>query len=418
MNLGDKECNESIPSYEEVPFVETINHSVDIVTLEVTQNAAEEITTTICDEQAKADIYLAENTIDESKKKYKCPACEQSCTKRSNVRRHIRRFHSGNSELLKQISPAYCISCQLCEQTFSHVVYLKPHLTKYHGVQFDEQEYFFASSDEFLEWKTELEKQTDSVYIKQTGKVRRKNGMTYSYFKCNRSGNYKPKLTAGQRKRKLKPYGTVKMNSHCTSVMKLIHGVNGGINVYFCATHYGHDGFKECREAMLENTKYNTSKRNRKIIKVEDSKMIGAFVRSKELLHSTENSPLSNEHMVSMVLENGNGKNDLMRDKAFPTEQIDVCHGRIKLDLYNQDESISGNEDLSLDNSGASPNSSESSDVQKALDLTADGTRLTPKQKLVSNLRKLVHLIENCESDEVLDYVANGVDELVNRFAP
>ena len=62
---------------------------------------------------------------------------------------------------------------------------------------------------EFLEWKTELEKQTDSVYIKQTGEVRRKDGISYSYFKCNRSGNYKPKVPPTHRKRRMKAYGMI-----------------------------------------------------------------------------------------------------------------------------------------------------------------------------------------------------------------
>ena len=131
---------------QESANVVPVDHSVDVSRIDVPQHEAD-LTTTICDEQAKADIYLPDEIDDASKKKIKCPACEQRCTKRSNLRRHIRRFHEGNGDLLKQVSADYCVACLLCEQKFSHIVYLKSHLTKTHAVEFDEQEYFFPSSN-------------------------------------------------------------------------------------------------------------------------------------------------------------------------------------------------------------------------------------------------------------------------------
>ena len=65
-----------------------------------------------------------------------------------------------------------------------------------------------CDSLEFFEWKAWVEKETDSLYIKQSGhRTRKKDGLSYAYFKCSRSGNYRPRLSSDGRKRKMKLYG-------------------------------------------------------------------------------------------------------------------------------------------------------------------------------------------------------------------
>ena len=220
------------------------------------------------------------------------------------------------------------------------------------------------------------------------------------------------------------------MNSHCTSVMKLIHGMNGEVNVHFCATHYGHDGFNECRETMLQNSFIN-SKHSKKI---EGSKMIGSLdiPLNKETvsnmdpkyLHETVSSSLSSDPMVSIIVETSNCKFDgknafLICDKPFSSPQITLEDNGAKPPDFEDDRNLVGNPHITTDYPCSSPNSSvEDTEEQETFKLPSQNCHPTAKRKLVSNLQKLICVIENCQSEEILDLVANGVEELVNKFTP
>ena len=91
---------------------------------------------------------------------------------------------------------------------------------------------------DFSSWKSKIEKETNSNYIKTTGeKANSCNSVTYYY--CNRSGYLCSKTSNG---RQQKSQGTAKLNAYCTSaiVCRKNEGSAHALEVEYCATHYGH----------------------------------------------------------------------------------------------------------------------------------------------------------------------------------
>ena len=187
------------------------------------------------------------------------------------------------------------------------------------------------------------------------------------------------------------------MGSHCTSVMKLVNEENGTLKVTFCATHYGHDGFKDCRDLMNAQGFDRSDKRNRKCLKPEDSKMLGFAKCTNEVIDIDEETPtLTTESLVTMII-NGNA-------------EIKVNNGLI---AGSQGNIVNENDVVIVDGETGGMNSSDDDE-----NCIPENSVSSAKERLVGNLRKLVNVIENCECEEVLDIVAMGIDDLVNKCTP
>ena len=91
-------------------------------------------------------------------------------------------------------------------------------------------------SSEFHSWKRQLEDETKSNYVQNTGM--RTLGMSQTqYFRCSRTGNYESK--ASQRLPRVQ--GSKKIGGKCPAFMRVKHEKDSGrISVVFSNSHVGH----------------------------------------------------------------------------------------------------------------------------------------------------------------------------------
>ena len=95
--------------------------------------------------------------------------------------------------------------------------------------------FFFT---DFMAWKEQFEKNTNTWFVKNSGKKLSDNSAT-TYYYCNRSGYFKSKGTG---LRHLKSQGTSKVDAHCTASLTVNReDPNASIKVQVHSTHYGHE---------------------------------------------------------------------------------------------------------------------------------------------------------------------------------
>lgn len=88
---------------------------------------------------------------------------------------------------------------------------------------------------EFLTWKENFEQENNSRYVRVTGCKTLQDGKKLSYYYCNRSTYFTSK-SKGVRKRNI----PIKVKGICTASIKEIQNNDGSIEIFLCATHYGH----------------------------------------------------------------------------------------------------------------------------------------------------------------------------------
>lgn len=72
------------------------------------------------------------------------------------------------------------------------------------------------------------------TFVQQCGSKWR-NGKEYTYYYCNRHGNYRPK---GSGKRAMKSQGTCKLGEPCTACMRAITCASSGkVSIEYCTNH-------------------------------------------------------------------------------------------------------------------------------------------------------------------------------------
>lgn len=107
-----------------------------------------------------------------------------------------------------------------------------------HGQTISKLETEFPSTEEFMAWKSELEKKTSSWFVKFRGTKRGKEYST-TWYRCNRSGTFQSR---GEGKRAMKQQGTSKINGNCTAYMKAsTSNTNGTVKIESCLDHTGHE---------------------------------------------------------------------------------------------------------------------------------------------------------------------------------
>ena len=91
---------------------------------------------------------------------------------------------------------------------------------------------------DFLTWKEQLEKETNSWFVQDCGEKKVADG-SKTYYYCNRSGHFR---NQGIGKRHSKTQGTSKINGHCTASLTVSKAEGGTfITVEAHTTHYGHE---------------------------------------------------------------------------------------------------------------------------------------------------------------------------------
>lgn len=89
---------------------------------------------------------------------------------------------------------------------------------------------------DFDVWKQNMEKKTNSWFVKATGKKGAIHSTT-TYYYCNRSGYF---TSHCKNKRHLKAQGSSKLNTYCTAAIIVRETHDDKIVVQYYPTHYGH----------------------------------------------------------------------------------------------------------------------------------------------------------------------------------
>ncbi|XP_074597930.1 uncharacterized protein LOC141852725 [Brevipalpus obovatus] len=167
--------------------------------------------------------------MSELSRAFKCIICDRTFTTSSNLSRHRANVHnlSANCENF---------GCILCgENQPSNNDYIA-HLRENHELSIKNEENNFDRFEDFLAWKSKLEGDTRSNFIKKTGTRKSKDYETH-YFICSRTGSY----SSLAMKRLKKVQGSKKIGGRCPAFITAKVDVRSGSTlVTFSVDHVGH----------------------------------------------------------------------------------------------------------------------------------------------------------------------------------
>ncbi|BES87454.1 Zinc finger protein [Nesidiocoris tenuis] len=160
-----------------------------------------------------------------------CPKCAVVYKHPSSLRRHLKASHP-------EVAPSAVRSnlvCTVCRGTFATKNDFRNHLIKKHDVISSLSTKIFNSRDDFLAWKSQIEKETDSFYV--IARTVNDGDFKLSYYNCCRSGYYTAK---GKGIRHLRTKGSRKIDGYCPSELKVKFDTHGKYTVTHFEKHWGH----------------------------------------------------------------------------------------------------------------------------------------------------------------------------------
>lgn len=158
-----------------------------------------------------------------------CTVCKKQFTTKSNLRKHLINVHKAKMKLRKVFTKV-CPLCPFASNSSSRIA-MHRHFDEIHKISLKWERHSFKSFNEFDVWKTEVETNTVTSYIKHSSI--KNNAITYH---CHRSGSYKKRSRDVKRPKVL---GSCKINAFCPSEMK-VYVKSSGVEVYYLSTHVGH----------------------------------------------------------------------------------------------------------------------------------------------------------------------------------
>jgi hypothetical protein len=111
------------------------------------------------------------------------------------------------------------------------------HFKETHDIKMKINNMQFPSSEKFYEWKSKIEGDTKSLFVKERGTFSTKDH-SIIYYVCHRSGTFVSK-TKGFRH--IKTQGSNKINGFCPGSIKVVLNKTGTCDVRFFETHVGHE---------------------------------------------------------------------------------------------------------------------------------------------------------------------------------
>lgn len=179
---------------------------------------------------------------------FECSVCKKGFDSEKNFNQHISRYkkkcpkHAEEYGEEERYTGVRCNEdkCPEKKLSFSCLKIFRQHLAKAHGIEVPATKYEFSSNEEFLHWKSEIERMqgNETSYVIHSGSsTNTKQKKTCQKYYCNRSGVF---LSTGYGKRKLKKQGSLKQGFYCTSSLETVTE-NGIIYVKFFKKHYGHE---------------------------------------------------------------------------------------------------------------------------------------------------------------------------------
>lgn len=169
-----------------------------------------------------------------------CTVCKKIFSTRYNLNKHLRNVHDIMIPIsMSHDKSAWSNKCleEKCDSSYFKGKDLMEHLKKIHSLNFEIEERQFNDFKEFTIWKCAIEEQNMSNYI-VSSREQDKHGKIITYYACNRTG--KKSQSKEVFKRVTKTQGSCKINSACTSKIKLLKNINGSFSAIWNKTHYGH----------------------------------------------------------------------------------------------------------------------------------------------------------------------------------
>ncbi|GFR19093.1 uncharacterized protein TNCT_12481 [Trichonephila clavata] len=160
---------------------------------------------------------------------FKCVECDKTFSTVSNLYRHAKLIH--------KVSINKQVRCNICSVELISKKALEDRVDLAHNITIEKDTHNFNTLEDFKLWKETIEKQTTSLFVKNTGSKSDKTGGTIAYFYCHRNGYYN---TVGDKKRNMKMAGSNKINGNCPSKMKVYEDIESKVTVEFTKTHVGH----------------------------------------------------------------------------------------------------------------------------------------------------------------------------------
>ncbi|GFV91576.1 uncharacterized protein TNCV_770421 [Trichonephila clavipes] len=158
---------------------------------------------------------------------FKCVECDKTFSTVSNLNRHAKLIHN-------KVSTIKQVRCIICNVELISKKALEDHIDLVHNITIEKDTRTFDTFQDFKLWKESIEKQTSSLYVKNTGSKSGKTGGKITYFYCHRNGFYNAR---GDMKRNMKIAGSNKINGNCPSKMKVYEDIESKVTVEFHKTH-------------------------------------------------------------------------------------------------------------------------------------------------------------------------------------
>lgn len=210
----------------------------------------------------------------------------------------------------------------MCNQDFEDRKQLLNHFYHVHQIEINHKTFTFDTIEEFNNWKSTIEKESYTKFIKHRGSAS-KNTLQNTYY-CHRSGFFASKSTGI---RHLKTQGSCKINGYCPAELSVRHDID--VNKYivnFIDTHVGHQNDIGHMRLSDEEKKTIASKIAAKIPlpeilnEIRESTLNTDFNRVHLLTNKDLNNIIQKYNLQSDAVRH---KNDLISVKSWVQEMKD-----------------------------------------------------------------------------------------------
>ena len=202
-----------------------------------------------------------ENNDSNINKKFKCHLCNETYTRKTNLKNHLQKKHDIQNE--NSLARTKCLY-EECAKEFFHKTHLFEHLERDHGAQLESSQHSFQTMADFHKWKENVETEQTVYFSKQFKSSQSNVGLT-SHFICQRDGDSKAHRKVGDlepktSRRNLK--GKVKSNLLCPARMKVVEHVDGTVTVTYSHSHSHQIIPQDIRHHPLPTSEKEATKRN------------------------------------------------------------------------------------------------------------------------------------------------------------
>lgn len=168
---------------------------------------------------------------------FSCTHCNYLTEYKRSMVRHLENIHIKPKTQKPRDTGPPTVSCTMCQYLSCTRTQMREHYSQVHDVNCSAQSLTFENTEAFEEWKSRIESEEISRFIKSTKARQSKTTIRQVYF-CHRDGHFK---SLGTGKRNLKRLGSNKINGCCPAEIKsFVNLASGAVSVQYIPTHVGH----------------------------------------------------------------------------------------------------------------------------------------------------------------------------------